>query len=834
VAVVGLRKSFASSKGRALDRTCLSLVEGELTVLMGQNGAGKTSLISCLTGRLRSDGGSAHVYGHDVTSSQGALRQSLGVCPQEDALFEGFTPTEVLAFYADLKGVPLGEQPRAVQDMLVQMGLASHDPAGPLASQRAPASMRVEALSGGQRRRVSIGVALIGDSKFVVLDEPTSAMDPLGKHQTWALLRRLRRGRTILLTTHLMDEADAVADRVAVMCLGRVFCAGSPAFLKRKLGKGYTLTLARDDDGTGTSARSSGLVPVPPSSSDASSDAASVAAGTQNSDAVTAVAAWVQGRLGNCGVARRSSGQVRLTLPFALDAAAFFRDLDAHLKQRDGTGSLAAQGGCGVTYGLEMPSLESVFLRVTSQALGVPNPEDQAPIDYEQQLQEQLPPGTMAGTPPGTSDAWLLWRQARAVCVFRLHVAVAGEPWATLGRGLPQALAFGLGAVVLAEVHSLNDRARCSVVAAMALTTLFRPGAAAAALLLERQRGLRHLLAVSGCASAAFWGGTFAAELVLALGPAAALWPARVPGWSDSPWFYAATAGFALHSATFGAALSFGFPTASAASLFAPGAVLVGTLVAPSLAVLGLHWALPAAVPALPAALAATLCVCSPHLLFAAALTALHAPGLGAPSAPLCVGLQLVLSAALASGAVAMERGYSARVHPTGRLVAVDASGQQVAAASAAAEQAGDEDVCSERLRARRSRDPNVVLRLVGLRKEYASTSSADGADGPGADGPGADGSGADGSGECQSFVRVAVQGLSVVVRRGECVGLLGPNGAGKSTAIGLLTRLVRPSEGDATVCGHSVLTAATQAFQHLGLVPQDMVTGRFSLSRKV
>ena len=104
----------------------------------------------------------------------------------------------------------------------------------------------VEALSGGQKRRVSIGIALIGDSKLIILDEPTSAMDPLGKHQIWDLLKGMKQDRTILLTTHLMDEADALADRCAIMAHGTIRCVGTPAFLKMKLGLGYKLTMLQE------------------------------------------------------------------------------------------------------------------------------------------------------------------------------------------------------------------------------------------------------------------------------------------------------------------------------------------------------------------------------------------------------------------------------------------------------------------------------------------------------------------------------------------------------------------------------------------------------------
>jgi len=647
-----------------------------------------------------------------------------------------------------------------------------------------------------------------------------------------------------------------VADRVAVMCAGRVYCTGSPAFLKRKLGLGYTLTLASTHSNDRNNNQDS-------AHGHADSKLTKSFHENSRSNALTAAIAWAQARLGQYKVSQRSSNEVYLTLPFTVNAASFFQELEAFLADwqqrstaatrealRVESGPDGGAGGeattamsqsalveqCGVVYGLEMPSLESVFLRVTSRALGVPNPEDDNTIDCHDRNEASRPsPSRQHQWSPEAEEPWLvlLWQQSLALCRFRLHVALVGETFATINRSLPQALAFVVGSIVLSAMHSLNDRARGMLIAGMALSTLFVPGSMAATLLFERQKGLRHLLAVSGCSETAFWFGTWLAECSLTLGPTVALWLVAlvrgVDGWSDNPWFYAASLVFMVHSVTFASALSFCFPSASSANLFAPGVVLVGTLIAPCLSVLGLHWLLPsnatAALPlSLTASLIAALCFCSPHLLFATALTAMHVPSLNAgdaPSAILCVGLQLFLSVVFASIAIYMEGHYSSPQTPTGRLALVDGNGcedPQAMAMEKAAEEAalGDDDVRMERLRARQGGQEDVMLQLVNLRKEYASNSSSSSSSG--------EATTASASSSSPSKVSVVVRGMSVVAKKGECLGLLGPNGAGKSTTIGMLTRLVQPSEGDALLSHYSVLREAPKAFQHLGLVPQDVV----------
>uniref|UniRef100_A0A8C0W945 ABC transporter domain-containing protein n=1 Tax=Castor canadensis TaxID=51338 RepID=A0A8C0W945_CASCN len=152
------------------------------------------------------------------------VRKSLGLCPQEDLLFPDLTVAEHLYFYSVIKGVPPEKHSKEMDNMLSTFGLLQkHD-------------VFSQDLSGGMKRKLSIIIAFIGDSKVVILDEPTSGMDPVSRRATWDLLLQHKENRTILLTTHHMDEADVLGDCIAIMVKGTLQCCGSSIFLKKLYG----------------------------------------------------------------------------------------------------------------------------------------------------------------------------------------------------------------------------------------------------------------------------------------------------------------------------------------------------------------------------------------------------------------------------------------------------------------------------------------------------------------------------------------------------------------------------------------------------------------------
>jgi ATP-binding cassette subfamily A (ABC1) protein 3 len=165
------------------------------------------------------------------------MRKMLGVCPQHDVLFDYLTPKDHLRLFATFKGVPNNKIEKEVHKMLLDIGLIQQQ------------DQLAKTLSGGQKRKLSVAIALIGDSKIVMLDEPTSGMDTTSRRKLWDMLKRNKQGRIIILTTHYMDEADILGDRIAIMAEGRVQCTGSSLFLKNRYGVGYNLVISKKSRG---------------------------------------------------------------------------------------------------------------------------------------------------------------------------------------------------------------------------------------------------------------------------------------------------------------------------------------------------------------------------------------------------------------------------------------------------------------------------------------------------------------------------------------------------------------------------------------------------------
>ena len=228
-------KSFKRDDGqtfRAVDGLSWDLFEGDVTVLLGHNGAGKTTTINCLTGMLDITSGDCEVYGQSVRRELPRVRQSLGLCPQHNILWDEMSCIDHLLFYAKLKGVDGPEAVEAAEEMLRNVAL------------EAKRDAMAASLSGGQKRKLSVACAFMGNARVVLLDEPTAGMDVAARRSTWELIKTMAAGRTVIMTTHYLDEADILGNTVAIMSHGVLKCAGSPMFLKSRLGVGYTLTLA--------------------------------------------------------------------------------------------------------------------------------------------------------------------------------------------------------------------------------------------------------------------------------------------------------------------------------------------------------------------------------------------------------------------------------------------------------------------------------------------------------------------------------------------------------------------------------------------------------------
>jgi ABC-2 type transport system ATP-binding protein len=234
IRVDGLTKEFGTVT--AVDDLSFSVESGEIFGLLGPNGAGKSTLINMLVTLLDSTSGTAYVNGHDINDETGAVRDSLGIVFQEPAVDEELTGAENLAFHARMYGKGRAERERRIPDVLDLVDLVEE------------ADNPVESYSGGMQRRLEIGRGLMHEPEVLFLDEPTTGLDARTRRDTWEYIQRLNEQSnvTIVITTHYMDEADFLCERVATMDHGEIVAVDSPEALKDSLG-GDVVTLGLED-----------------------------------------------------------------------------------------------------------------------------------------------------------------------------------------------------------------------------------------------------------------------------------------------------------------------------------------------------------------------------------------------------------------------------------------------------------------------------------------------------------------------------------------------------------------------------------------------------------
>ncbi|RHZ01207.1 hypothetical protein DYB26_007813, partial [Aphanomyces astaci] len=323
VQLCGLRKTFPTDDNTICDKVAvhaldLTMYAGQITALLGHNGAGKSTTISMLTGLYPPSGGDATVFGKSIRTHMDELRGSMGVCPQHDVLYDDLTVHQHLELYAALKNVPADDVQTQVNGLVAEVGLTEKR------------HVIVRKLSGGQKRKLSVAIALIGNSRVVFLDEPTSGMDPYSRRFTWNVLQQNRADRVIVLTTHFMDEADLLGDRIAIMADGRLVCAGTSLFLKNLYGAGYNLTLVKADGSSSTE-----------------------------------IVLFIRQFVAEASVLSTVGSELVVQLPSASSGAfpALLDGLDSHLTALH-----------VVEYGISVTTLEQVFLRIAHQSKQTLNP----------------------------------------------------------------------------------------------------------------------------------------------------------------------------------------------------------------------------------------------------------------------------------------------------------------------------------------------------------------------------------------------------------------------------------------------------------------------------
>jgi len=221
IVIENLTKKFEDVT--AVDGLSLEIEKGELFGLLGPNGAGKTTAIKILCGLLEPSSGSAHVGGYDVRKDTSKVKELIGVCPQDTAAYSFLSGRENVELFGNLHALPKEKLKKNTDELLEKMSLAE-DP-----------NRRFGKYSGGMKRRINLIMALVHDPEIAFLDEPTVAMDPQSRHAVWDFIRELKnRGKTIILTTHYMEEAEELCDRVGIIDHGKLIALGSPKQLKDK------------------------------------------------------------------------------------------------------------------------------------------------------------------------------------------------------------------------------------------------------------------------------------------------------------------------------------------------------------------------------------------------------------------------------------------------------------------------------------------------------------------------------------------------------------------------------------------------------------------------
>ncbi|XP_018615172.1 ATP-binding cassette sub-family A member 1-like [Scleropages formosus] len=360
VYINNLVKVYSHGNKLAVDGLTLGFYEGQITSFLGHNGAGKTTTMSILTGLFPPTSGTAYIMGKDICSELSAIRRDLGVCPQHNVLFSMLTVEEHIWFYSRLKGLSEEEVRAEMEHIVSDIGLPHKR------------KSRTSQLSGGMQRKLSVALAFVGGSKVVILDEPTAGVDPYARRGIWDLLLKYRQGRTIILSTHHMDEADILGDRIAIISHGKLCCVGSSLFLKNQLGTGYYLTLVkRDHDLSVNSYRNSSstvsyIKKIPNSAQDDTVSESSSGLGSDHESETTAIdisliSSMIFKHIPSARMVEDLGHELTYVLPYesAKDGAfvELFHELDDRLFD------------LGISsYGVSDTTLEEIFLKVAEDS----------------------------------------------------------------------------------------------------------------------------------------------------------------------------------------------------------------------------------------------------------------------------------------------------------------------------------------------------------------------------------------------------------------------------------------------------------------------------------
>ncbi|KAI5101655.1 ATP-binding cassette sub-family A member 1 isoform X2 [Silurus meridionalis] len=411
VAIHDLVKIYKKGAKLAVNHLNLKFYEGQITSFLGHNGAGKTTTMSILTGLFPPTAGTVYIKGKDIRTDMDIIRRTLGVCPQHNVLFPMLTVEEHVWFYGRLKGMSSAEVKEEMASLLEDVGLLfkRHE--------------QTRNLSGGMQRKLSVAIAFIGGSKVVVLDEPTAGVDPYSRRGIWDLLLKYRKDRTIILSTHYMDEADLLGDRIAIISQGKLCCCGSPLFLKARLGTGYYLTIVKKEihclTPSSTSVANLSASTLMKESHSSMSDDTGLGNEICGSD-VSGLLALAQHHIAGIRLVKDVGREAVINFPHAASEdgtlALFLAELEKH------------QSEFGiVSYGLSDTTLEEIFLKVAEDTGVDADPEEgvgEKPEDWDTDANETDPLSTNVQRGMTLTGWGLTRQQLRALFTKRLKYAL--------------------------------------------------------------------------------------------------------------------------------------------------------------------------------------------------------------------------------------------------------------------------------------------------------------------------------------------------------------------------------------------------------------------------
>nr|XP_038044003.1 ATP-binding cassette sub-family A member 2 isoform X9 [Anas platyrhynchos] len=356
VCIDKLTKVYKTDKKLALNKLSLNLYENQVVSFLGHNGAGKTTTMSILTGLFPPTSGSATIYGHDIRTEMDEIRKNLGMCPQHNVLFDKLTVEEHLWFYSQLKSMAEEEIRKEMDKMIEDLELSNKR------------HSLVQTLSGGMKRKLSVAIAFVGGSRAVILDEPTAGVDPYARRAIWDLILKYKPGRTILLSTHHMDEADLLGDRIAIISHGKLKCCGSPLFLKSTYGDGYKLTVVKRQSDTRNSTE-----PGQPHSPLGHSSVSPCSE--------PRVSQFIKKYVASCLLISDTNTELSYILPSEAVKKGCFERLFQHLEQSLEELDLTS-------FGLMDTTLEEVFLKVSEEDQSLENSD----VDMKESKKDALQP----------------------------------------------------------------------------------------------------------------------------------------------------------------------------------------------------------------------------------------------------------------------------------------------------------------------------------------------------------------------------------------------------------------------------------------------------------